>query len=240
MKEHKTMRERVNTALKNLRDAMKEFVLSLGADLVGITPAVRLDGAPHGHRPSDILPDAKTVIVCAKMIPNSIVMQAPATSYNQTANILQHLLDVIACEIAIYVEKHGGKAIPVPSDEPYQSWDQDKLEGRGDLSHKHAAEAAGLGKLGKNSLLITPEFGNRVYLVSVVTNLDLEPDPKIEKELCPPQCALCIKACPVGAIKNGQRVDQKACRSFMPLELPKGQIVENCRECRKVCPAGTK
>lgn len=126
----------------------------------------------------------------------------------------------------------------MPSDESYQSWDQDKLEGRGDLSHKHAAEAAGLGRLGKNSLLTTPEFGNRVYLVSVVTNLDLEPDPVIEKELCPQKCTLCIRSCPVGAIKDGQRVDQKACRSFMLLELPKGQIVENCRECRKVCPIG--
>jgi len=88
----------VKVKRKNLKDEIKDLALSMGGDLVGIAPAARLDGAPQGHRPNDILADAKTVIVCAKMIPNSVVMQAPATSYNQTAYILQHLLDIIACK----------------------------------------------------------------------------------------------------------------------------------------------
>jgi epoxyqueuosine reductase QueG len=93
--------------------------------------------------------------------------------------------------------------------------------------------------LGKNSLLITPEFGNRVSLVSVVTNLDLDPDPLVAREMCPPACTLCMAACPVRAIKDGV-VDQKKCRSHVFLKLPKGYVIEACRECRKACPTGVK
>jgi len=224
----------------NLKNKMKKFVLSKGADLVGIASVSRFEGAPDGHKPEDILPDAKTVIVLAKRIPNGVVMDGPATSYHNMMIIFYDQLDLIAHEMAIYVEQQGGVAIPVPSDDPYYDWNPDKVHGRGDLSHKHAAQAAGLGKLGKNSLLITPEFGNRVQLVSVVTNLNLESDPLVEDELCPSKCIICIESCPVKAITNGQQVNQRVCRSHMFLKLPKGQIIYGCRECRKVCPVGIK
>ncbi|HUW63516.1 MAG TPA: hypothetical protein VMW83_02285 [Spirochaetia bacterium] len=101
----------------------------------------------------------------------------------------------------------------------------------GDLSHKHAARAAGLGVLGRNSLLITPQYGNRVDLVSVITDLDLEPDSL-------PHCRLCLDACPAGALKGNQVVVQKPCREIIGKTLPKGYWVTACWECRKVCPAG--
>jgi len=226
--------------VENLKNKTKKFALSKGADLVGIASVSRFDGAPDGHKPEDILPDAKTVIVLAKRIPNGVIMDGPATSYHNMMIIFYDQLDLIAHEMAIYIEQQGGVAIPVPSDDPYYDWNPDKVHGRGDLSHKHAAQAAGLGKLGKNSLLITPEFGNRVQLVSVVTNLNLEPDPLVEDGLCPSKCIICIESCPVKAITNGQQVNQRVCRSHMFLKLPKGQIIYGCRECRKVCPVGIK
>ncbi len=226
--------------MENLKDTIKEFILSKGADLIGIASIGRFDRAPDSHKPEDILSDAKTVIVFAKRIPNSVVMDGLATSYHNMMTILYKQLDIIAYETAIYIEQQRGIAIPVPSDEPYYDWNPDKVNGRGDLSHKHAAQAAGLGRLGKNSLLITPEFGNRVQLVSVVTNISLEPDPLVEDELCPSKCIICIESCPVKAISDEQQVNQRLCRSHMLLKLPKGQIIYNCRECRKVCPIGIK
>jgi epoxyqueuosine reductase len=65
-------------------------------------------------------------------------------------------LDVLAYHVALFLESKGGRAVPVPADEPYRYWEADRSYGRGDLSHKHAAQAAGLGRLGKNSILITP------------------------------------------------------------------------------------
>jgi epoxyqueuosine reductase len=223
-----------------LSNMTKKFILSMGADLVGIAPISRFDGAPKGHKPQDILSDAKSVIVFANRNPNSIVMDGPATSYHHMMITFYNKLDLIANETAIYIEQQGGAAIPIPSDDPYFDWNPDKVHGRGDLSHKHAAQAAGIGRLGKNSLLITPEFGNRVQLVSVVTNADLETDPLIKSELCPSKCTLCVEACPVKAITDEQIVNQKLCRSYMFLELPKGQKIYGCRECRKTCTVGVK
>jgi epoxyqueuosine reductase QueG len=221
----------------NLKQGLKKLALSKGADLVGIAPVDRFHDAPKGHGPEDILPNARTVIVCAKRIPESVVAGGPATSYHQVMSVIHSQLDLIAYEVATYVERHGARAIPVPSDDPYYDWDEQRQHGRGDLSHKHAAQAAGLGRLGKNSLLITPEFGNRVHLVSVVTDLDLDPDPQVTKELCRPACMLCVTACPMKAIKDGL-VDQKKCRPHVFLKMPKGFIIEACRECRKACPVG--
>jgi len=226
--------------MENLKDKIKKYAVSRGADLVGIASVDRFDGAPDGHKPTDILSDAKTVIVCAKRLPNSVVVRGLATSYSHMMDVLSDRLDLIAYEMAISIEQQGGVAVPVPSGEPYYDWDPDRSHGRGDLSHKHAAQAAGLGRLGKNSLLITPEFGNRVELVSIVTSLDLEPDPSVEKELCPSKCMICIESCPVNAIASEQQVNQKACRSHMILKLPHGETIESCRECRRVCPAGLK
>jgi epoxyqueuosine reductase len=224
--------------VEDLKNRIREFALSEGADLVGIATARRFNGAPDSHKPEDILPEARTVIVCAKRVPDSVVMEGPGTSYQSVMTALYHELDLIACKLAIYFQKQGAAAIPVPSDEPYYDWNPDELHGRGDSSHKHAAQAAGLGRLGKNSLLITPEFGNRVNLVSVVTNLDLEPDSAVEEELCPSKCMLCVECCPVKAIGDDQQVNQRACRAHSLVKLPKGQIIYSCRECRKVCPIG--
>ncbi|NPV69214.1 MAG: hypothetical protein HPY55_01035 [Firmicutes bacterium] len=52
---------------------------------------------------------------------------------------------------------------------------------------------------GKNSLGITPKYGNRVDLVSIITGLPLEPDPLCEEDLCPEKCWLCLEACAAGA-----------------------------------------
>ncbi len=224
--------------MNDLKSRIKYFILSKGADIVGIASENRFKEAPDGHKPQDILPDAKSVIVFANINPNTLVVDGPATSYHNMMLAFYTKLDLIANETAIFIELQGGAAIPVPADDPYSDWNPDKMHGRGDLSHKHAAQAAGLGRLGKNSLLITPEYGNRVQLASVVTSLELEPDLLIESELCPSDCTLCMESCPVKAITDKQVVNQKLCRSYMFLELPKGQKIYDCRECRTACLIG--
>lgn len=226
--------------MKRLKDKIKEFAISRGAELVGFAAMNRFEGAPEGHRPVDILPEAKTVVVCTNAIPKGVIMHGPATAYHNMMEILRYRLDFIAYEIANFIEKHGGTSVPITSDGPYFEWDPENLRGMGDLSHKHAAEAAGLGKLGKNSLLITHEFGNRAQLVSLVTDLDLESDPLVQDEPCPSDCMICIESCPVKAIDNEKRVNQSLCRPYMFQKLPKGTLIEGCRICRKVCPAGNQ
>ncbi len=218
---------------------IKQVALGHGLDLIGVASTDRFAEAPLGHHPQDILPGAKAVIACARRIPNS-VLDGPATTYHRAMEIVHTQLDFAAAQIALLLEQNGGRAIPVPADEPYRHWEADRKYGRGDLSHKHAAQAAGLGRLGKNSMLITPQFGNRVHLASVVTDAELPFDPVLDWEPCPGGCKLCQKACPAGAIGEDQQVDQALCRSKVMERLPKGTVIESCRLCRKICPAGLK
>jgi epoxyqueuosine reductase QueG len=69
---------------------------------------------------------------------------------------------------------------------------------RGHLSHKRIAVAAGLGWLGRNNLLVTPQHGAQVRLVTVLTDLDLAPDRPIENGCA--ECRECVSACPAHAI----------------------------------------
>ena len=224
----------------SLKKEIKAIALSMGADLVGVASLERFNGAPLGFNPADIMPRAKTVVVMAKKMPDQLVYGELATAYTNTFQALIRKLDEIACDLAVFLEKRGGRAMPIPADDPCTYWDAKNCRGMGDLSHKHAAQAAGVGILGKNSLLITPQFGNRVHLVSVITDLDLEPDPLVEDDLCPQKCRLCLDACPPGALKGGQVVIQKPCREFVGKTLPNGNWVYACWECRKVCPASKK
>lgn len=221
-----------------LKEEIKAVALKMGADLVGIASMERFTGAPSGFRPVDVMPQAKTVVVMAKKMPAQLVNGNLATAYTNTFHVLLRRLDDIACDLAVFLEEKGGRAIPIPADDPYTYWDEKNSHGMGDLSHKHAAKAAGLGILGKNSLLITPQYGNQVYLVSVITDLDLEPDPLIDDELCPQKCRICLDACPSGALKEEQVVVQKLCREIVGKTLLKGHWVYACWECRRVCPAG--
>jgi epoxyqueuosine reductase len=217
----------------------KRFARSNGADLAGIAPVERFEAAPAGHRPADILEGARSVMVCAMRLPRS-VLDGPATSYQCSMDAVHRRLDELAVELALFLEQSGARAVPVPSDDPYRHWEAERNYGMGDMSHRHAAQAAGLGRLGRNSMLVTPQFGNMVHLVSIVTDAALDPDPLLQWEPCPPGCARCIKACPAGAIMEGPSVDQSRCRPVVMQKLPKGQIIEACWACRKACPVGTK
>jgi len=109
---------------------------------------------------------------------------------------------------------------------------------------------AGLGELGRNGLLITPQYGPRVRLCKIFTDLPLEPDKPIEfgvKEFCK-KCKLCAKHCEVEAISMDDEPSfEVKCRSNNPGALKWYVDVERCylywREngvdcstCIKVCP----
>jgi epoxyqueuosine reductase QueG len=121
---------------------------------------------------------------------------------------------------------------------PYAHWDEATQYAAGDLSHKHAAVAAGLGVLGKSTLLITPQFGNRINLVSIITDLEIDPNDVITTPLCPPNCHLCIDACPVKALREKQPIQQPLCRSHCWTKLSRGFPVLQCWKCREICPSG--
>lgn len=191
-----------------LTEETKEFALRSGASLVGIATADRFEAAPEGCKPGDLLPGAAAVIVMALRMPYGVLMSPNLRVYRNVASHLEHDLNRIAYEIALFLEDKGYAALPVSPDIPL---DMQRASGlQGDFSHKHAAVQAGLGWLGTSTLLLTPQFGPRVRLISVITNARLNADPKIEEETCR-KCFECVKACPAKAIQENGEIDKLKC-----------------------------
>ena len=128
-------------------------------------------------------------------------------------------------------------------------WDFPKPpRGFGPFSHKHAAVAAGLGRFGLNNLLLTPQYGPRQRLCSIISRAALVADPLIAASIClGEKCSLCLKSCPAEALgepfefdlAGGEatmaRFDKEACRGYYKDSV----YGEQCgRECLTSCPVG--
>src|SRR5690625_1441997 len=83
----------------------------------------------------------------------------------------------------------------------------------GELSDAAVAERAGIGFSGKNTLLITKEFGSFVYLGEIITNIPFNPDNPVE-DSCG-DCRICLDACPTGALVQGGQLNAKRCLAFL-------------------------
>lgn len=114
-------------------------------------------------------------------------------SYRGLYNSVNQNLDRASLLIARRLQREGFRAYPIPAS---QIIDPRRLEGA--FSHKLAAHLAGLGWIGKNCLLITPEYGPRVRLATVLTDAPLEAGKPIP-DGCG-ECRRCVEACPVNAI----------------------------------------
>ena len=209
---------------KALTDVLRQRLRNLGADLVGFGAVARLQGAPEAMQPGRYLPDGTALISIALHVNEAVCdlvaqsvrdRQVPASYHSYqlfTLTIINPQLDRIAYLGAKFLEEQGYRAYPFPANLPHVLKPSSEYPGgSGDVSHKHVAVACGLGRIGWHTLLITPQFGTRQKLTSLVTNAPLAPDPLCDKELCiPARCGFqCARACPTAAIPAS--LDQKVC-----------------------------
>ena len=185
-------------------EKVKKKAIELGADLVGVCSAkVINENPPDPSWPQTVdrlWQECRTVVAIAKRMPWGSVMQDKKISGTYPPNLVMARLDDIALDISYYIENQGGNACPVPQ----QITDTELKKGAyGALSLKHVAAEAGLGTLGLNTMLITPEFGPRVYLTAVLTDLELECDVPLSKSQClGPACGRCLMSCPGDAVEH--------------------------------------
>ncbi len=216
---------------------IKKIAAKLGADICGIASAGRFNGAPEGYHPKDIYSDAKSVIAFAKRFPVSALSSNSFAPYTVFSDIVREEVSKIALQLSYIIEDSSGVGIPIPSS-PYTYYDEAKKEGRGTLSFRHAGYLAGLGFLGKNTLLVNKKYGNMITLGAVITNLELESDSIVDYNYCRESCLLCLKNCPSKAL-DGTTVNQKLCRENSEFINKKGDVFYSCGRCRTVCPYKT-
>jgi epoxyqueuosine reductase QueG len=199
---------------------VKARAIELGADLVGIADGALMDAHPPDpadpRRPSDITGlDAGRVIVLAKKLSSGVSRILPWNDRHKYYNdeLALTMLEETSLELVYWLEDQGYPAIIVPPThvDPWRYGDDPKQHMTTLLSLPHAAVEAGLGTLGLNLQLLTPEYGPRVVLSAVLCSLEVECDRKREEALClGPACGRCLKTCPPDAVGPWER-DWPAC-----------------------------
>lgn len=218
-----------------VKNQIKELILSLGADVCGVANIDRFSETTAGFHPRDIFPHCQSVIVFGIVLPKGLTKVEPRLIYGHFNYGFCAGVDWIGFKGAKEIERlYGGYAAPLPSDGPYEYWDAEKMEGRGLISMKHAAVFAGLGTLGKSTLLLNEAYGNMLTLGAILTDLVLASDPLAES-ICIEGCNLCIRNCPSQAL-DGSHADQSKCRLNTYGTNARGFSTVNCNKCRVVCP----
>ena len=214
--------------MAGLTAELKEFGLRIGADAIGIAPLERLAEEPQGYKPTDLLPGTKSVVAFVVHQLAAYMENASDKAYMNFGYILKNLyIDRIAWELGRFLDERGFWALPYCregqttveveglSSNPFferryknkQSAPKLKVYLRGDINLRHAAEAAGLGRVSPVSgMFMTPEFGPRVRIGVCMTTAELEPTPLITEEFCD-RCLNCVNECPAGAISENGPVE---------------------------------
>ena len=152
--------------------------------------------------------------------------------WHHVYNVVTPALDRLSLRIALELQTEGHRAFPIPASQPYN---RETLKGV--FSHKLASRLAGLGWIGKSSLLLTPDFGPRVRFTSVLTDAPLSPGFPLDTTCG--NCRECVVSCPAGAIKNREfcpdepvemRVNTRACAEY--------RVAHSCGICVAKCPRG--
>lgn len=243
---------------KGVSVELKRRALALGFDAVGIAP---LDANPHAdaldrwleagyagtmtylHRqralrndPRLIMPGARSAVVTLTNYWHGgtppptdaarVAQYAWSTDYHR---ILGPRLEQLAAAIADLVPGAHSKtyvdAGPVPE--------------------RDLAQRAGLGWIGKNTMLIDPAMGSFTFIATVLTDAALEPDAPFDADRCG-TCRACLDACPTGAFPAPHTLDARRCISYLTIEhrgsftaIEREQVGEwlfGCDICQDVCP----
>ncbi len=219
----------MSTSGTDLEQRLKLLVYQSGGDLFGVAdlaPAREFITTQGG----EILIQFPRAVSIAIRLSDVIVDQHSPNEKREDSLYLHHVyqvvtpaLDFLARRIYRELQAEGYQAFPVPASVPYN---RETL--RSILSHKLAAHLAGLGWIGKNCLLITPQFGPRVRLVTILTDAPLSPGIPLNKKCG--KCQTCVVTCPIQA--------------FMGIEFQPGDHVEArfntraCAEYRRTHPCG--
>jgi epoxyqueuosine reductase QueG len=191
---------------------VKRRAKALGADLVGIASADALNAFPPDPRwpqtPERISPYCRSVIVVASRIPVGAFRCKSNVPVQYLDMLVLRKMDRLAYRLAEELERDGHPTFVTAAQET--EWTL-KRASYGRLSTRHLGVEAGLGTLGLEVNILSPEFGPRLYLTGILTELELAPDARITEQVCIGEsCSRCLHSCPVDAVLHWG-IDKRAC-----------------------------
>jgi epoxyqueuosine reductase len=212
-------------------DELKAKALDLGFDLFGIADAAAMR--------DDFLLEPETrgrfdrAVSLGKRLSDAVLddlRDHPTPLYFHHYRQVNFFLDRGAFLLADHIQGLGFGAVAIAASQLID-WDKQTAH----LSHKHVAAAAGLGWIGRSNLLVNPEFGSRIRLVTVLTDFPVEPDTPLIRGCG--DCRACLASCPAGAIKERREdFDHLACYEKLKEFRKKGYVSQFiCGLCVRDC-----
>ncbi|MBI3152316.1 MAG: tRNA epoxyqueuosine(34) reductase QueG [Chloroflexi bacterium] len=246
--------------MTTLEQAIKEKARQLGFVLAGVTSSepptyynifeAWLNQNLHGTMqylqnekradPKLILPECKSILVLA--LPYPPLNQKPDSHNDSAFRIASYALgddyhDIIPPrlkKIVEFIEEQVGHPIP-----------NRYYTDTGPILERELAQRAGLGWIGKNSMLINPRAGSTLFLAEILLGIELEPDEPFPTDHCG-TCTRCLTACPTHCILPDRTIDSRRCISYLTIELKDdipedlrpqmGDWIFGCDVCQQVCP----
>jgi epoxyqueuosine reductase len=250
--------------MHSVATALKQQALALGFDRVGIAPAV----TPPGHARLLAWIEAGYAGTMSYLTDRVDALADPRRVLDGARSVVMLLDGYHNRTPADAVPEGWGRIARYAWGDDYHDvirrrlhrladWLRDALPGaaaRGvvdtaPLAEREFAQLAGLGWLGKNTLLLNPELGSWFFLAALLTDAELEYDQPFAADHCG-TCRACIDACPTAALVDEYVLDARRCISYLTIELrdsvppplrqPLGDWVFGCDVCQDVCPWNRK
>lgn len=224
----------------NFAEELKDRLRDWGASFTGFSNvADKLTGGLSG------LPYAITVGVRLSDFIIEEINDRPTYTYFHHYRTVNALIDQITLRGMLLIQEQGYKAVAVPASQTVNDR-EDAYSGI--FPHKTAAVKAGLGWIGRNGLFISRDYGPRVRLGTLLTDMQLPDGEEMMDSMCG-GCRKCVESCPAMALTGncweegcdrGRVVDAKACSDYMNAKfkhIGRGSV---CGICFRVCPKGIK
>lgn len=210
---------------------LKNFCKDQGINLFGVADISNIK--KEFMLSERILNDINSAIVLGVPLSRGILSEIdtqPTKLYFHHYRTVNAFLDQVALKLTNHIQQKGFTAIPIPASQIID-WQNQKAH----LSHKQLGVLSGLGWIGRNNLLVNKNLGSKLRLTSILTNMPLKINKPLKEDCA--DCYLCVKVCPVSAIKKSPR-DFNHLKCFEKLkEFQKNKTVDQyiCGVCVNVC-----
>ena len=206
----------------NLRGDLFDFARQAGADSIGVVSADAYESkVPNLQKPSLTATGMKSLVCFVKHMLTGYFATRDIPVQSSNSHLCMDQIERISMDLSEWLEARVHLAVPVPPEAADMTLQRSPA---GTLDFKWVAEESGVGTVGLELNLLTPDYGLRVYIGVVMTDAVLEPTPRLEKNLCPGMaCGRCAVICPVQAIplraplrtsvNEYRSLDKRACAS---------------------------